>query len=131
MGKRAKEVLWIKKRISVRAEKPNEIWHMDVTRYKTIDNKMMYIYTVMDNFSRKILAWDVSENLSGQIRLNSLNSVINEQFLEKKIVKNEIEKLDLIVDGGSENNNITIHEFIKNCKVGMCRLPQKQYNLKV
>ena len=57
----------------------------------------MYIYTVMDNFSRKILAWDVSENLSGQIRLNSLNSVINEQFLEKKIVKNEIEKLDLIV----------------------------------
>lgn len=53
-----------RKRFSVRAGKPNEIWHMDVTRYKTLDYKTMFIYTVMDNFSRKILAWDVSENLS-------------------------------------------------------------------
>jgi hypothetical protein len=28
----------------------------------------MYTYTVMDNFFRKILSWDVSENLSGIIR---------------------------------------------------------------
>lgn len=119
LGKERKKFKGFRKRTSVSAKKPNEIWHMDVTRYKTTDHKMMYIYTVMDNFSRKILAWDVSENLSGQIRLNSLKSAINEQFLEKKIVKNEIEKLDLIVDGGSENNNVTIHEFIKNCKVGI------------
>lgn len=90
---------------------------MDVTRYKTSDYKIMFLYTLMDNFSRKVLSWDVSEKLSGQIRLKSLENAINEEFLEKKVLPNENLKLDIIVDGGSENNNVTIHEFIKNCKV--------------
>ena len=119
LGLKRKKFYKKRKRISVRAEKPNEIWHMDVTRYKTVDNVTMYIYTVMDNFSRKILSWDVNENLSGKIRLNSLENAIKGQFLEKQILDNENLKLDLIVDGGSENNNATIHEFIKNCKVGI------------
>lgn len=118
-GKERKKFYKKRKRISVRAEKPNEIWHMDVTRYKTTDHKMMYIYTVMDNFSRKILSWNVSEKLSGAIRLNSLRKAINEQFLQNKDLKIDTQNLDLIVDGGSENNNVTIHEFIKNCKVGI------------
>ena len=117
LGFKRKKFYKKRKRISVRAEKPNEIWHMDVTRYKTTDHKMMYIYTVMDNFSRKILAWDVSEKLSGTIRLQSLKRAVNEQFFSNENPENE--SLDLIVDGGSENNNITIHDFIKNCKVGI------------
>lgn len=73
----------------------------------------------MDNFSRKILSWDVSENLSGKMRLKSLEKAVKEQFLEKQVLDDRNLKLDLIVDGGSENNNITIHEFIKNCRVGI------------
>lgn len=73
----------------------------------------------MDNFSRKILSWDVSEKLSGAIRLNSLRNAISEQFLQNKDLKIDTQNLDLIVDCGSENNNVTIHEFIKNCKVGI------------
>lgn len=76
LGLKRKKFYKKRKRISVRAEKPNEIWHMDVTRYKTMDHKMMYIYTVMDNFSRKILAWDVSEKLSGTIHLQSLKRAV-------------------------------------------------------
>jgi hypothetical protein len=34
---------------------------MDVTYYKTIDNIQYYIYTIVDNFSRKIIAYDVSK----------------------------------------------------------------------
>ena len=41
--------------------------------------------------------------------------------LENKALSNENLKLDLIVDGGSENNNVTIHDFIKNCKVGIVK----------
>ncbi|WP_143093329.1 DDE-type integrase/transposase/recombinase [Halpernia frigidisoli] len=118
-GLKRKKFYQKRKRISIRAEKPNEIWHMDVTRYKTTDNKMMFIYTLMDNFSRKVLDWDVSEKLSGAIRLKSLKRAIDEQFLQKKDLKIDTQKLDLIVDGGSENNNITIHEFIIDCKVGI------------
>lgn len=119
LGLKRKKFYKKRKRISVRANKPNEIWHMDVTRYKTSDHKMMYIYSLMDNFSRKVLAWDVSEKLSGTIRLRSLKRAIDEQILQKKNLKIKTENLDLIVDGGSENNNVVIHEFIKNCRVGV------------
>lgn len=119
LGLKRKKLYQKRKRISVRAEKPNEIWHMDVTRYKASDNKMMYIYSLMDDFSRKVLAWDVSEKLSGAIRLESLRRAVDEQFLQKKDLKIDIQSLDLIVDGGSENNNITIHEFINDCKIGI------------
>ena len=80
---------------------------------------MMFIYTLMDNFSRKVLAWDVSERLSGSIRLESLKRAIDEQFLQKKDSKMDPQKLDLIVDGGTENNNFTIQEFIQNCQVNV------------
>tara|TARA_R110002072_G_scaffold298710_1_gene473037 strand:- start:49052 stop:49615 length:564 start_codon:yes stop_codon:yes gene_type:complete len=83
---------------------------MDVTYYKTIDNIQYYIYTIVDNFSRKIIAYDVSKKLSGNIRLESLKRAIENEF--KITIGNP--NIDLIVDGGSDNNNQTIHEFIKN-----------------
>ena len=116
LGQNRKKFYKKRKRISVRAEKPNEIWHMDVTRFKTSDGNWAYIYTLMDNFSRKILSWDLSSKLSGRVRLESLKRAIVEQFGNKTM---ETNNLDLIVDGGSENNNINIHEFIKNCKIGI------------
>ena len=102
-----------RKRISTRANIPNEIWHMDVTYYKTIDNIQYYIYTIVDNFSRKIIAYDVSRKLSANIRLESLKRAIRNEF-DISVGKPNI---DLIVDGGSENNNHTIHDFIKNQQV--------------
>ena len=71
----------------------------------------------MDNFSRKVLAWDVCEQLSGAIRLESLKRAIDEQFLQKADLKIGTQSLDLIVDGGSENNNSTVQNFIKNCQI--------------
>ena len=53
------------------------------------------------------------------MRLKSLEKAIKEQFLEKQVLDYRNLKLDLIVDVGSENNNIIIHEFIKNCRVGI------------
>uniref|UniRef100_UPI003F6CBF8F integrase catalytic domain-containing protein n=1 Tax=Polaribacter sp. TaxID=1920175 RepID=UPI003F6CBF8F len=102
-----------RKRISTRANIHNEIWHMDVTYYKTIDNIQYYIYTIVDNFSRKIIAYDVSKKLSASIRLESLKRAIKNEF-DISVGKSNV---DLIVDGGSENNNQTIHEFIKNQQV--------------
>ncbi len=102
-----------RKRKSTRAESVNEIWHMDVTYYKTIDNIQYYIYTIVDNFSRKIIAHHVSQKLSAKIRLESLKHAIKNEFN----IAIENPSVDLIVDGGSENNNHTVHEFIQNQQV--------------
>ncbi len=103
------------KRGSFNADRPNHTWHMDVSHFKTLDNVKFYIYTVVDNFSRKIVAHTVSRKLSAQIRVESLRqAVLNEFNVEIKD-----QQLDLIVDGGSENNNSTVAEFIRNCEVSI------------
>ncbi len=106
----------VKKRISVRADYPNQIWHMDVSIYKTFDNIKYYVYTVVDNFSRKILAYDYSTELSADIRIKSLKSAVNLVSSENQA---EIPNIDLIVDGGSENNNQKVSEFIKDCQINI------------
>ncbi len=95
------------------ASRPNETWHMDISQFKTFDNVIFYIYTVVDNFSRKILSYDISTKKSAKIRTETVKQAIENEFG----VNLENQKLDLIVDGGSENNNKTIHKFIQDCQV--------------
>ena len=106
----------VRKRISVRAEYPNQIWHMDVSIYKSIDGIKYYIYSIIDNYSRKIINYDFSNTLSAEQRLNSLRKAIN-QVVQNKKNSELISDIDLIVDGGSENNNHKVSDFIKNCEV--------------
>lgn len=104
-----------RKKISFRADRPNQTWHMDVSYYKTMDNIQFYVYTVLDNFSRKILAYDVTRELSGRVRLESLKRAIHQQFG----VDLYNPSVELIVDGGSENNNVTIADFINASHVAI------------
>ena len=104
-----------RKRGSVKASRPNEIWHADVTEFVTSDNVKFYIHTVLDNFSRKIIAYTVSRDKTAKTRLISLKEAIIVQF--GKILSPT--DLDLIVDGGSENNNFRIRNFISHCQVNI------------
>jgi len=49
--------------VGVRAAAPNEIWHVDVSVLKLLDGKKAYLHAIIDNYSRKILAWTVAERL--------------------------------------------------------------------
>jgi putative transposase len=51
----------LKPTLGVRASRPNEIWHIDTSVIKLIDGTKDYLQAVVDNFSRKILAWAVTE----------------------------------------------------------------------
>ena len=50
-----------KPNVGVRASRPNQIWHIDTSVIKLIDGTKVYLQAVVDNFSRKILAWAVTE----------------------------------------------------------------------
>lgn len=104
-----------RKKGSFNASRPNETWHMDISQYKTLDNVTFYIYTVVDNFSRKIPSWDISTKKCAKIRTETVKQAIKNEF--NVDLKNQ--NLELIVDGGSENNNKKIAEFIKNCHVNI------------
>lgn len=49
--------------VGVRARQPNEAWHVDTTVIKLLDGTRAYVHAVIDNFSRKILAWTVAAHL--------------------------------------------------------------------
>lgn len=90
---------------------------MDISQYKTLDNITFYIYTVVDNFSRKIISWDISTKKCSKIRMETVKQAIKNEF----DVDLKDQNLELIVDGGSENNNKTIAEFLKNCHVNISK----------
>jgi len=47
--------------VGIRATQPNEIWHVDISVVKLLDGTRVYLQAVMDNCSRKILAYRVSD----------------------------------------------------------------------
>jgi putative transposase len=49
--------------VGVRATQPNVAWHVDTTIIKLLDGTRAYVHAVVDNFSRKILAWTVAAHL--------------------------------------------------------------------
>ena len=98
-----------RKKVSFRATSPNQAWHADVTVIRTLDGIKHYCYLVVDNFSRKILAWRVSRELSANIRVATLREAA-QPLLEAQ----HRGDLDLIVDGGSENNNSVFTAFISD-----------------
>ena len=49
--------------VGVRATQANETWHVDTTIFKLLDGTTAYLHAVIDNYSRKILAWTVAARL--------------------------------------------------------------------
>jgi putative transposase len=52
-----------KPREGIRASRPNEYWHLDVTVIKLLDGTRTYLHAAIDNFSRRILAWKLALHL--------------------------------------------------------------------
>ena len=49
-----------KPKLGIRASKPDEFWHVDTTLIKLLDHTTVYLKAVIDNYSRRILAWCLS-----------------------------------------------------------------------
>lgn len=91
----------------IKAEYVNQIWHADITVFKALNNVKYYIYTVMDNYSRFILNWKIETKVCKDIRLNTIKEAMLFAFGEKNH-----DQIQLITDGGPENVNLTIKDFM-------------------
>lgn len=98
--KRPRKAMKPKKRlVGIRAEAPNEIWHLDVSHFILPDRSKVFIQAVVDNYSRYVLAWQVLASYDGSRTANLLKKALNKKYSMNKRSPN----LRLIVDGGSEN----------------------------
>jgi len=100
-----------KHKIGIRAEKPLQILHADMTIFRPLNNTKVYIYFIADNFSRKILNWKASLEYSAKYTFENLKEVYD----ANNINDNDVE-IDFMVDDGSENK-AEVDTFIKNSKI--------------
>ena len=53
-----------KPKIGLRTTRADEMWHIDTTVIRLLDGTRAYLHAVIDNFSRRILAWRVAETFA-------------------------------------------------------------------
>ena len=94
-----------KPKVGIRATKPNEIWHVDTTLIRLIDGTKVYLHAVIDNFSRRILAWKTSASIDTSITAEILTQAAEEITLT--------DKPKVMVDAGVENYNASVDELEK------------------
>ena len=94
--------------VGIRATKPLQILHADVTVLRLLDTTKAYIYFIQDNFSRMILSYKVALKCSAEFVKENLKEV-NEQY----IMPNNSTDCQLITDDGSENHSVT-NEYCSN-----------------
>ena len=93
-----------KPKVGIRASRPNEIWHVDTTLIRLLDGSRAYLHAVIDNFSRRILAWKVAGTFDPAITAELLLTA------SKHAVDG---KPKLLADGGVENFNKAVDELVE------------------
>jgi putative transposase len=96
-----------KKQVGLMATKPNEYLHIDTTNYYISEAKKVYITFVMDNYSKIILGFAVEEHLS----FNLIRAAITNALIPIREQQKQNQSF-LVSDGGKENNNKQIDQFI-------------------
>ena len=90
-------------KVGIRAARPNEIWHIDTSVLRLLDGSRAYLQAVIDNFSRRVLAWKVSgtfdPNATVEVLLTAAQGIGGDKPL-------------LLADGGVENFNGAVDELI-------------------
>ncbi|MCH7708798.1 MAG: DDE-type integrase/transposase/recombinase [Myxococcales bacterium] len=97
-----------KPKIGIRAEKPNEIWHIDTTIIRLVDGSKAYLHAVIDNFSRRILSWRVAANF------DTGNTVAVLLDASQTTRSSKGDPPMVLADGGVENVNRKIDELIES-----------------
>lgn len=53
-----------KPKVGLRTTRADEMWHVDTTVIRLLDGTRVYLHAVIDNFSRRILAWRVADTFA-------------------------------------------------------------------
>ncbi|MFC1611163.1 DDE-type integrase/transposase/recombinase [Myxococcota bacterium] len=87
-----------KPRNGLKATRPNQFWHTDATVIRLTTGIRIYLQAVIDNFSRRILAWRVTEKLSCE----TTRELLIEASTNLSAVEGNPDVV-VVTDGGSEN----------------------------
>ncbi len=92
----------VAQRAKIRAEKVNQVWGTDMTKFYVDTVGWLYLVVVLDWFTKKIVGWDLSMRSKSEQWMDALN-----QAVEKELTLGSREyNLMLISDNGSQPTSI-------------------------
>jgi putative transposase len=94
-----------KPKVGIRASQPNEIWHIDTTLVRLLDGSRVYLRAVIDNFSRRILAWRVVTGFQPELT----SQLLLEAHRNMAVAATPT----AMVDGGIENFHDAVDELVQ------------------
>jgi len=94
-----------KPKIGLRTTRANEMWHIDTTVIRLLDGSRAYLHAVIDNFSRRILAWRVADTFA------PVNSVTVLLEASRAAAPSDTAPV-VLADAGVENVNAQVDELI-------------------
>ncbi len=87
----------------IRATRPHELWHIDVTEVKTKNFQKLYLQLIVDNYSRAIIRFRVGLKKDLSLSLRSLRGLNH--------ISENVEQF-LLSDGGRENVNHKVEKVL-------------------
>lgn len=98
----------------LRSKRANQIWHVDITKVKTQDGQIHDVQIIVDNYSKFILAAELVNSANGENTVKNLRKA----YLKAKSTGRRL-NVKLIADGGPENENFEVKDFIKESKINI------------
>jgi len=94
-----------KPKIGLRTTRANEMWHIDTTVIRLLDGTRAYLHAVIDNFSRRILAWRVADAFAP---VNSVTALLDPSRAAAPSDTIPV----VLADAGVENANAQVDALI-------------------
>ena len=97
-----------KPKAGIRAAAPNEIWHIDASVVRLLNGARVYLHAIVDNFSRKVLAFRVETTMSAA----TTRAMVVEALDQSGVLPDHVR---VLTDGGTENVGISeVGDVIKH-----------------
>ncbi len=94
-----------KPKVGPRTSRADEIWHIDTTVIRLLDGTRAYLHAVIDNFSRRILAWRVADTFA---LVNSVAVLLEASRGATPSATTPV----VLADAGVENVNAQVDDLI-------------------
>ena len=98
----------------LRADGPKQVWSWDITYLPTsVRGVWLYLYLVVDVWSRKVVAWDVAEREEAQIAAD----LVSRACLRERINRRRTQPLILHADNGNAMRAATLESRLEELGV--------------
>jgi putative transposase len=94
-----------KPKVGLRTTGPDEMWHIDTTVIRLLDGTRAYVHAVIDNFSRRIVAWRVADTVAA---INSVAVLLEAIEGARRSASAPV----VLADAGVENVNAQVDDLI-------------------